>query len=261
MPSRMAQRGRSSCEHGAWPLHRRVRHARRAGASGPARQRPRQRVDPRLQVRPRHPARLRRGAAAQHPDRRRRRRPRPGVEIDRQATDWRPQPTARPRSRSTSRSPARASSPSRARNGLQYTRNGRFSAAPDGTLTTATGETVMGRNGQPVRVGADGTVARRSCRSSADQPAQGRRGLRHRPAGAQVPRHAVQRRARGLRLDPARAMVDMIASHARVRVRPACHPHDRRHARQGRERGRPAPLAPSVQPRRGPLKYRALTSD
>lgn len=42
--------------------------------------------------------------------------------------------------------------------GVRYTRNGQFQAAPDGTLTDQLGNAVLGRNGRPVKLAADGTV-------------------------------------------------------------------------------------------------------
>ena len=42
--------------------------------------------------------------------------------------------------------------------GVRYTRNGAFGAAADGTLTDQMGNPVLGRDGRPVKVGADGTV-------------------------------------------------------------------------------------------------------
>ena len=42
--------------------------------------------------------------------------------------------------------------------GVRYTRNGQFAAAADGTLTDQRGNAVLGQNGQPVRIGADGKV-------------------------------------------------------------------------------------------------------
>lgn len=43
--------------------------------------------------------------------------------------------------------------------GTRYTRDGQFQVSSKGTLVTATGDEVLGPNGQPVRVGADGTIA------------------------------------------------------------------------------------------------------
>jgi flagellar basal-body rod protein FlgG len=42
--------------------------------------------------------------------------------------------------------------------GVRYTRNGRFTSVPDGTVVDQMGNKVLGTNGQPVRVKADGTV-------------------------------------------------------------------------------------------------------
>jgi flagellar basal-body rod protein FlgF len=47
----------------------------------------------------------------------------------------------------------------RGANGTRYTRDGQFQASSKGTLVTATGDEVLGPNGQPVRVAANGTVA------------------------------------------------------------------------------------------------------
>jgi flagellar basal-body rod protein FlgG len=42
--------------------------------------------------------------------------------------------------------------------GVKYTRDGSFKAAADGTLTDQLGNTVLGTDRKPVKVGADGTV-------------------------------------------------------------------------------------------------------
>jgi flagellar basal-body rod protein FlgG len=42
--------------------------------------------------------------------------------------------------------------------GVRYTRNGRFASAADGTLVDQLGNRVLGRDGNPVRLQADGTV-------------------------------------------------------------------------------------------------------
>jgi flagellar basal-body rod protein FlgF len=42
--------------------------------------------------------------------------------------------------------------------GTRYTRNGQFSEDNQGRLVTLTGDPVLGRNNQPIRVGADGRV-------------------------------------------------------------------------------------------------------
>jgi flagellar basal-body rod protein FlgF len=47
----------------------------------------------------------------------------------------------------------------RTANGVRYTRDGQFAASARGTLVTAAGDEVLGPNGAPVRIGADGKVA------------------------------------------------------------------------------------------------------
>jgi flagellar basal-body rod protein FlgF len=42
--------------------------------------------------------------------------------------------------------------------GVRYTRNGEFSSDAQGRLVTAMGDPVLGRNNQPVKIGADGRV-------------------------------------------------------------------------------------------------------
>jgi flagellar basal-body rod protein FlgF len=42
--------------------------------------------------------------------------------------------------------------------GVRYTRDGQFRVSSAGTLVTAAGDDVLGPNGQPIKVGADGTV-------------------------------------------------------------------------------------------------------
>ena len=97
----------------------------------------------------------------------------------------------------------------------RYTRNGQFTVSPQGELVTAQGDPVLGRGGQPIRVGADGTVdprrARASCCSTNPRKA-GDDLVTGTPRGG---RHAGQVRAGALEgsgADPARSMVDMIAS-------------------------------------------------
>jgi flagellar basal-body rod protein FlgG len=43
--------------------------------------------------------------------------------------------------------------------GVRYTRDGQFAASTSGTLVTTAGDAVLGPNGTPVRIGADGKVA------------------------------------------------------------------------------------------------------
>jgi flagellar basal-body rod protein FlgF len=101
-------------------------------------------------------------------------------------------------------------------NGTRYTRNGQFSADAQGRLVTADGDPVLGRNGRPVTIGADGKVDPRKLnvvlltnpRKGGDNLVTGTPG---RPAGevaGQVRSGALE----GSGADPTQAMVDMIAS-------------------------------------------------
>lgn len=137
-----------------------------------------------------------------------------GVAIDRQATDWRPQPIKQTDEPLDFAIQGEGFFAVQGAGGPQYTRNGRFSAAPDGVLTTATGETVMGRNGQPVRIGADGTVDPALLQVvQVTNPRKAGEGFVTGQAGAQVPATTVKSGAlEGSGSDPARAMVEMIAS-------------------------------------------------
>jgi flagellar basal-body rod protein FlgG len=98
-------------------------------------------------------------------------------------------------------------------NGVQYTRNGRFSANATGQLVDQLGNAVLGTNGGPIQLGADGTVpanqlatfnvpdARKAGNSNFTGTAQG--------AGTGTVRSGA---LEGSGVDAARTMVDMIAS-------------------------------------------------
>ena len=137
-----------------------------------------------------------------------------GVGIDRQATDWRPQATRRTDEPLDFAIAGEGFFAVQGADGVRYTRNGSFAASADGVLTTATGEAVLGRNGQPVRVGADGTVPPAQLQVVLLQnPRKAGEGLvTGQPAG-QAPADVVRSgELEGSGSDPARAMVDMIAS-------------------------------------------------
>jgi len=97
--------------------------------------------------------------------------------------------------------------------GVRYTRNGQFTAAPDGTLTDQLGNRVLGANGQPVKLTADGRVNARDVGVFAlnDAAKQGENLFDGTAAGKAT--GAVRSGAlEGSGVDPARTMVDMIAS-------------------------------------------------
>jgi flagellar basal-body rod protein FlgG len=97
--------------------------------------------------------------------------------------------------------------------GTRYTRNGQFTISARGTLATATGDDVLGRDGRPIRAAADGTVdpaaigvfavtgVRKEGESYATGTAAG-------AATGSVRQGALEDSG----ADPLRAMVDMIAS-------------------------------------------------
>ncbi|GAC1322102.1 MAG: flagellar basal-body rod protein FlgF [Thermoleophilaceae bacterium] len=98
--------------------------------------------------------------------------------------------------------------------GVQYTRNGQFGVSAQGDLITSQGAQVLGQNGAPVRVGPGGRVA------AAQIGVFGLNGARK--VGDSMFAGAVAGRAQGTiragalegsNADPARAMVDEIASY------------------------------------------------
>jgi flagellar basal-body rod protein FlgG len=97
--------------------------------------------------------------------------------------------------------------------GVRYTRNGQFAASPQGTLVTPLGQEVLDQQGRPVRVGADGRVDPRALGVFAlRNPVKQGDSL---VSGAVAGQAAGTVRAGALEasgVDPARAMIDMIAS-------------------------------------------------
>jgi flagellar basal-body rod protein FlgG len=97
--------------------------------------------------------------------------------------------------------------------GVRYTRNGQFTAAADGTLLDQLANPVLGQNGQPVRIGADGKVpaanvgvfAVNNARKAGDNFFTG-------AAGGRGPGQVRSGALEGSGADPVRAMTDMIAS-------------------------------------------------
>jgi flagellar basal-body rod protein FlgG len=97
--------------------------------------------------------------------------------------------------------------------GVQYTRNGRFLADGEGRLTDQLGNLILSGAGAPIQVGADGTVDARAlgvfavtdARKAGDGLFTGTAGG---TAAGTVRSGALEESG----VDPARAMVDMIAS-------------------------------------------------
>ncbi len=97
--------------------------------------------------------------------------------------------------------------------GTRYTRNGQFTAAADGTLTDQLGNAVLGRNGQPVKVDGSGHVNAQDVGVFAlDNPAKQGDNLFTGTAGGTAAGTVRTGALEGSGVDPARTMVDMIAS-------------------------------------------------
>jgi len=92
--------------------------------------------------------------------------------------------------------------------GVRYTRNGQFTEAANGTLTDQLGNAVLGRSGQPLKVGADGDVGVFALANVAKQGDNLFTGSAAGQATGTVRTGALE----GSGVDPARTMVDMIAS-------------------------------------------------
>jgi flagellar basal-body rod protein FlgF len=97
--------------------------------------------------------------------------------------------------------------------GVRYTRDGSFQAGAAGMLTDQLGHQVLGQNGQPIRVGANGTVpenqlgvfAVTGARKAGDANFTGR-------AAGRAPGTARSGALEGSNVDSARTMIDMMSS-------------------------------------------------
>jgi flagellar basal-body rod protein FlgG len=97
--------------------------------------------------------------------------------------------------------------------GVRYTRNGQFKVSQQTTLVTALGDTVLGRNNQPIRVDAEGRVDPADL-GVFDVPAARKAGdsLMTGNAAGQADGRVRQGALEGSGADPARSMVEMISS-------------------------------------------------
>jgi flagellar basal-body rod protein FlgF len=100
--------------------------------------------------------------------------------------------------------------------GTRYTRNGEFTADANGQLTTLTGDPILGRNSQPVKIGADGKVDPRLLNVVLLQnPTKSGNNMVTGTPGAVAGQTAGQVRAGALEAsgaDPTMSMVDMMES-------------------------------------------------
>ena len=139
-----------------------------------------------------------------------------GVGVTNTVTDWTPQPlkdTGEPLDFAINGDGFFAV---RTAQGTRYTRNGQFQANADNQLVTPEGNKVLGRNGQPLTIGADGKVDPRNLnvvlltnpRKGGDNLVTGTPGRPPGQVAGQVRSGALE----GSGADPTTAMVDMIAS-------------------------------------------------
>jgi len=135
------------------------------------------------------------------------------VEVDRIVTDWTPQPARETGEPLDFAIAGEGFFAVQTPEGVRYTRNGQFTVSAQGTLVTSSGDAVLGRDGQPVAVGAEGRVDPRRLQvvTLANPRKDGDALVAGQPAGGpagQVRAGALE----GSGADPARSMVDMISS-------------------------------------------------
>ncbi|QEC46824.1 flagellar hook-basal body protein [Baekduia soli] len=99
-------------------------------------------------------------------------------------------------------------------NGVRYTRDGSFQAAPDRTLVDASGQQVLGTDRQPVKLSADGTVdvKKVGCFALTGVTKQGDSLFSGTAGSAAATGTVVSGGLESSGVDAARTMVDMMAS-------------------------------------------------
>jgi flagellar basal-body rod protein FlgF len=136
------------------------------------------------------------------------------VQVDAVQTDWTPQPSRETGEPLDFAITGEGFFAVRTDAGTRYTRNGQFTVSPQGQLTTADGDPVLGRGGAPVAVGADGRVDPRALDVVLlSNPVKAGESLVTGTPAAAGPAGQVRAGAlEGSGADPARSMVDMISS-------------------------------------------------
>jgi len=135
------------------------------------------------------------------------------VQVTGTVTDWTPQPVKETGEPLDFAIVGEGFFAVRTGDGVRYTRNGAFAADANGVLVTSAGDPVLGRNNQPVRVGADGKVDPRALNVVllANPEKAGNNLVTGTPAAGAA--GAVRSGAlEGSGADPTQSMVDMIAS-------------------------------------------------
>jgi flagellar basal-body rod protein FlgF len=135
------------------------------------------------------------------------------VQVDAQNTDWTPQPSEQTDEPLDFAITGDGFFSVATPQGTAYTRNGQFSSNAQGQLTDSGGNTVLGRGGGPITVAADGTVdpGLLAVTNLTNPRKQGGNLVAGTPTGGgtgQVQAGALEESG----ADPARSMVDMIAS-------------------------------------------------
>lgn len=100
----------------------------------------------------------------------------------------------------------------RTQQGIRYTRNGQFMRSPQGTLTDSTGNQVLGQNGRPIAVKADGTVGTNPGVFNVTNPSKIGDSLFQGTAAGKATGTVQSGALEASGTDPARAMIDMISS-------------------------------------------------
>jgi flagellar basal-body rod protein FlgF len=136
-----------------------------------------------------------------------------GVQIDETTTDWSPASLRQTDEPLDFAIQGEGFFAVRTGDGVFYTRNGQFTLSPQGILTTARGDIVMSQNGTPIQAGPDGKVDPAAIgifnvagpRKVGDNLVAGN-------AAGQATGQVQAGFLEGSGADPARSMVDMIAS-------------------------------------------------
>ena len=136
-----------------------------------------------------------------------------GVQIDETTTDWSPQALRQTDEPLDFAIAGEGFFAVRTGEGVFYTRNGQFTLSPQGLLTTARGDVVLGQNGAPVQAGADGKVDPAAVGVfNVNNPRKVGDNLVAGNAAGQAAGQVQAGFLEGSGADPARSMVDMIAS-------------------------------------------------
>jgi flagellar basal-body rod protein FlgG len=136
-----------------------------------------------------------------------------GVQVDETTTDWSPQALRQTDEPFDFGIQGEGFFAVRTGDGVFYTRNGQFTLSPQGILTDARGDVVLGQNGAPIQADAEGKVDPKQL--GVFNVANPRKVGDNLVAGNAAGRAAGQVQSgflEGSGADPARSMVDMIAS-------------------------------------------------